>query len=105
MRTRNSAYPLEFRQQLVELVQAGRKPSDLAKEFGCHETTISGWVRQAQIDQAPNPKANGSLTSAERQELVMLRRQLREVQQERDILAKATAWFANKNSINKTSTR
>jgi transposase len=33
-------YPPQFRQQMVELVIAGRKPSELAKEFGCHETSI-----------------------------------------------------------------
>jgi transposase len=36
-----------FRQQRVELVAAGRRPSELAKEFGCHETSILSWVRQA----------------------------------------------------------
>jgi len=40
-------YPDEFRQQMVELVKAGRKPTELAKEFGCHETSITKWVRQA----------------------------------------------------------
>ncbi len=33
-------YPAQFRQQMVELVQAGCKPGDLAKEFGCHTTDI-----------------------------------------------------------------
>jgi len=40
-------YPSKFRQQMVELVKAGRKLNELAKEFGCHETSISNWVRQA----------------------------------------------------------
>jgi transposase len=35
-------YPPEFRQQMVELVKAVQRPSELAKEFGCHETSIAG---------------------------------------------------------------
>jgi len=106
MRQRKGAYPPEFRQQMVELVRVGRKPSDLAREFGCHETSISGWVRRAKADEMVDTKRHAPLTTAERQELAQLRRQLRQVTQERDILAKATAWFANKDSaIDKTSMR
>ncbi len=47
MPTPKPPYPAQFRQQIVELVQAGRKPSELAKEFGCHVTTILSWVRHA----------------------------------------------------------
>jgi len=39
-------YPAQFRQQMVELVQAGRQPGDLAKESGCHITSILSWVRK-----------------------------------------------------------
>ena len=88
-------YPQAFRQQMIELVHAGRKPSELAKEFGCHETSISAWVRQA--GGMPTPVQAAPLSSDERRELVELRRKLRQVQQERDILAKATAWFAVKS--------
>jgi transposase len=88
-------YPEAFRQQMVELVKAGRKPSELAKEFGCHETSISAWVRKA--GGMPTPAQAVPLTGDERRELNELRRKLRQVQQERDILAKATAWFAGKS--------
>jgi transposase len=87
-------YAEEFRQQMVELVQAGRAPGELAREFGCTAQSIKNWVGQAAIDNAPPGAARGGLTSAEREELTRLRRQLRQVQMERDILAKATAWFA-----------
>ena len=93
-------YPQAFRQQMVELVHAGRKPSELAKEFGCHETSITAWVRQA--GGMPTPVQAVPLSVDERRELNELRRKLRQVQQERDILAKATAWFAVKSE--KTST-
>ena len=103
---KRGAYAPEFRQQLVELVKLGRKPSDLAKEFGCHETSISAWVRQAKADELGGARPDAPLTTAERQELAQLRRQLRQVTLERDILAKATAWFANKDGgIDKSSTR
>ena len=87
-------YAAEFRQQMVELVRAGRTPAELAREFGCTAQSISNWVGQALIDSAPPGAPKAGLTTVEREELVRLRRQLRQVQMERDILAKATAWFA-----------
>ena len=93
-------YPAQFRQQMIELVAAGRRPSELAREFGCHETSILNWMRAAQSADAVSPasaNASAPLNAAERQELVELRRKLRQVQLERDILAKATAWFAGKS--------
>lgn len=85
-------YPAEFRQQMIELVRAGRSPAQLSREFGCTAQTIANWVAQANVD-AGVPGSSG-LTSAERDELTRLRRQVRQLQTERDILAKATAWFA-----------
>ena len=85
-------HPAQFRQQMVELVQAGRKPSELEKEFNYHATSILSWVRQSgcRVPAAVPPNAQGqALSTAERQELIELRRELRQVQMERDILAKA----------------
>jgi transposase len=93
-------YPVQFRQQMVELVATGRRPSELAREFGCHETSILSWLRAAKEAEGTPAATTGSsapLNAAERQELNELRRKLRQVQQERDILAKATAWFAGKS--------
>ena len=95
-------YPAQFRQQIIELVRAGRKPGELAKEFGCHATSIMNWIRQADEASGTAPSQPGALSASERQELIELRRKLRQVQMERDILAKATAWFANNGD--KTST-
>ena len=50
MRQTRGAYAPEFSQQMVELVAAERKVNEWAKEFGCHEISISAWVRQAQSD-------------------------------------------------------
>ena len=89
-------YPAEFRRQMVELVRAGRSATQLAREFDCSSTSIGKWVAQAAADEGRPSSGRDALTSAEREELVRLRRQLRQVQLERDILAKATAWFAAK---------
>lgn len=91
---------------MVELVRVGRKTSELAQEFGCHETSISTWVRQVKADEMGGGRLDTPLTTPERQEMAQLRRQLRQVTQEHDILVKAMAWFANKDSaIDKTSMR
>ena len=67
MPIKQGAYPAEFRQQIVELAKAGRSHSDLAKEFGCHATSIGAWVRQSQIDAAGNTAApDAPLTTLER---------------------------------------
>jgi transposase len=96
-------YAQGFRDQMVELVRSGRSPSDLSKEFGCHVTSILSWVRKAGGSGATMLPADvAALNAQERQELIELRRKLRQVQMERDILAKATAWFAGKSE--KTST-
>ena len=95
-------YPAEFRQQMVELVRAGRTPAELAREFGCSAQTITNWVAQAAIDDGKPLPGKDGLSSAEREELARLRRENRRLQMERDILAKATAWFAGRGE--KTST-
>jgi len=91
-------YAQAFRDQMVELVRSGRPPSDLSKEFGCHITSILSWVRKAGVSATTKLPADvAALNAQERQELIELRRKLRQVQMERDILAKATAWFAGKS--------
>jgi transposase len=96
-------YPAEFRQQMIELVLAGRNPEELSQEFGCTAQSIRNWVGQAAVDGASRRAAKvGMLTSAEREELTRLRRQVRQLQMERDILAKATAWFAGKRTTSRS---
>ena len=89
-RTR-APYPSEFRRQMVELVRAGRTPEELAKEFEPSSQAIRNWVRQADRDEGR--RADG-LTTVERDELRRLRRENRQLKTEREILAKAAAWFA-----------
>ena len=95
-------YPAEFRRQMVELVQTGRTPGELSREFGVTSQSISAWVAQAAVDNGKPLRGKDVLSTAEREELARLRRQVKRLEQERDILAKATAWFAAKDG--KTST-
>lgn len=84
-------YPPEFREQIVELARAGRSVTELAEEFEPSGETIRNWIKQADLDEG---KRTDGLTSVERDELTRLRKENRRLQQERDILAKAAAWFA-----------
>jgi transposase len=85
------AYPPEYRRKIVALVRAGRNPHELASEFECSAQTIRNWVAQADADAG---KRDDVLTSTEREELRKLRRENKQLKLEREILAKATAWFA-----------
>jgi transposase len=96
-------YPMEFRQQMVELVRAGRNPAELAREFPCSAQAIRNWVAQAAADAGKSRPGSNVLPTGEREELTRLRRQVRQLQTERDILAKATAWFAARNGGTSTS--
>ena len=71
-------YAPEFRRQMVQLHRMGRGFDELAKEFGCTSWSIRQWVKRADRDEG---RGDGGLTTAEREE--------------REILAKAAAWFAN----------
>ncbi len=87
----HAPYPSEFRRQMVELHRAGRTPEALAKEFEPSAQAIRNWVQQADRDEGL--RSDGT-TSVEREELRRLRRELKQVKLEREILSKAAAWFA-----------
>ncbi len=84
-------YPPEYRQQLVDLVRGGRTPEELSREFEPSAQSISNWVRQAELDGGL--RCDG-LTSEEKSELRKLRRENRVLREEKEILKKAAAWFA-----------
>ena len=81
-------YAPEFKARMVELVRAGRSPDRLAKEFEPSATAIRRWVERADRDEGL--RGDGP-TTAERKEVRGLKRDLRRVKLERDILARATA--------------
>ena len=84
-------YPPEFRRQIVELARAGRTAAELAREFEPTYETIRNWIRQADRDEGRSAEG---LSTKEREELRRLRRENRQLKTEREILAKAAAWFA-----------
>jgi len=85
------AYPPEFRQKVVELARSGRLPDDLAAEFGLARQTVRNWIKQHELDSGGR---SDGLTSEERAELFKLRKQVKQLTIEREILSKAAAWFA-----------
>ena len=86
------AYPDEFRREAVQLLLAGRSPTELAESLGVSPQTLRNWRRQAQIDQG---ERDDGLTSDEREELRRLRRENVRLRQERDLLKRAAAFFAS----------
>jgi len=76
---------------MVELMRAGRTPESLAREFEPTAESIRNWVRQADREEG---RRDDSLTSLEKEKLRRLRREVRQLKNEREILAKAAAWFA-----------
>jgi transposase len=90
-------YPKEFRRQMVELHRAGNSVAELSKRFGPTNWAIRRWIKQTDRDEG---RGDGGLTSAEREELARLRREIKRLQMEREILSKAAAWFAQETAPN-----
>ncbi len=87
-------YAPEYRRRIVDLVRAGRSPASLAEEFEASEPTIRNWVGQADLDEGSR---TDGLTTTEREELTRLRRENRQLREEREILKKAAVWFAQES--------
>lgn len=88
-------YAPQFRQQIIELVRAGRTPEELAEEYEPSAQTIRNWVEQAGRDEGT---PSDGLSTDEREELRRLRRENKVLRQEKEILKKAAAWFARESS-------
>lgn len=84
-------YPDEFKKKLVALVRMGRTPEELSRQFEPSAQAIRNWVAQA--DREEGSRQDG-LTTSERDELQRLRRENERLREEREILKKAAAWFA-----------
>jgi len=84
-------YPDQFRREAVGLLRSGRLIPDVAESLGVSQQTLRNWSKQQQADRG---ERDDTLTSAEREELRELRRRVRRLEQERDILKRATALFA-----------
>lgn len=84
-------YPSEFRREAIRLVEAtGRRYQDVAVELGISSESLRKWIKQEQIDRG---ERDDGLTSSERDELRRLRRQVRDLEAEREILKRAVTFF------------
>ncbi len=90
-------YSPEFRRQMVELVRAGRDPDDLAREF--EPKSIRNWVGVVDRGDRRREEKAEPVTPTERDELIRLRRENKQLRQERDILSRAAAWFARETGV------
>jgi transposase len=85
-------YPPEFRAEAVRLIRSSGKPlSQISKDLGVSEQSLRVWIKQADLDEG---RRDDGLTSAELEELGLLRRKVRVLEEEREILKKAAAFFA-----------
>ena len=85
-------YTLEYKQEAVRLVTSGQKVSAAAKSLGIVEQTLANWVKADKAGQLRG--LSSEQLSAERMEVIRLHAELARVTMERDILGKATAYFA-----------
>ena len=87
----------EYKSEVVQLVQTGGKTAgQVARDLDLTETSVRAWIRQAEIDEGKGPA--GALTTAEREEFTAMKRELKTLRLERDILKKATAFFAKEST-------
>jgi len=89
-------FTAEYKAEVVRLVRDGGKAiGEVSRELDLTESAVRQWVKQARIDAGEGKK--GELTTVEHAELVGLRREVKQLRMEREILKKATAFFAKEN--------
>ena len=85
-------FPPEYKAEVVELIRStGKTVGQVARELDLTETAVRQWVRQADLDAG---RRTDGLTTAGGEELRRLRRENRELREEREILRKAAVFFA-----------
>jgi transposase len=95
-RRKRRSFTKAYKAEVVELIrQGGKSIGAIAQELDLTETAVRDWVRQAEVDAGRG--APGALTSGEREELAQLRRRVKALELEREILKKATAFFARES--------
>jgi len=86
----------EYKAEVVELIRrSGKSIGAVSRELDLTETAVREWVKQAEAEEAED--GSGALSSAEREELKALRKQVKTLEMEREILKKATAFFAKES--------
>jgi transposase len=94
-KTKRAAYTLEYKLEAVRLVKGGQAKTVTAKVLGIPVQTLENWLRLSA--QGKLTGAGTKPVSAEQMELARLRAELARVKMERDILKKATAYFAKES--------
>jgi transposase len=95
-RRRRRRFTDEFKAATVQRVLSGTKTAgQVARELDLTETAVRSWVKQAKVDGGKGPA--GALTTAEKEELARLRKEVRELKIDREILKKAAAFFAKQH--------
>lgn len=93
MKQKRRKFSKEYKADIVELVLSGRTTvPEICRKHDLCDSMVYGWVKQGKIDQGQGPA--GGLTTAEKEELSVLRRENRELKRERDFLVSAAAYFA-----------
>ena len=96
MSRRRRAFSSEYKAEVVKLIRdSGKSIGQIAQELDLTESAVRNWVRQAETEEGRG--SDGALTSEEREELRRLRRENTRLRMERDILKKATAFFAKES--------
>lgn len=96
-RTHNT-YPADFRSEAVRLVRSRAPVSTVAKDLGVNDQTLRNWLRQDDLDRG---RRSDGLTTEEREELFRLRRRVEVLEEEKQILLKASAFFARETDRNR----
>ena len=93
MGKKRRSFSKDFKLEAVKLIkEGGLSVARAAKDLGVYETSLRRWLKQYEVDQGNSPA--GALTTAEKEELRRLRRDVRTLRMEREVLKKATAFFA-----------
>ena len=93
MGKKRRSFSKDFKLEAVKLIkEGGLSVARAAKDLGVYETSLRRWIKQYEVDQGKSPA--GALTTAEKEELRRLRREVRTLRMERDVLKKASAFFA-----------
>ncbi len=92
-KSKRGRYTLEFKQEAVRLVESGQSPASVARTLGVVEQTLGNWLKAHRRGSLQGVSVKAAV-SAEQMEISRLRAELARVTMERDILGKATAYFA-----------
>jgi transposase-like protein len=97
MPRKRRSFTQEFKREAVRLCRVGdRSVGQVAKDLDLGETALRAWMKRIDVDAGQGPP--GALTTTEREELARLRKQVKRLEMEREILKKAAAFFAKENA-------